>query len=112
MINSIGELFKRMKADAGRLAWIVSIITLLLWLDSWLPERTQEALLSPLLSSTTIVLGIAALSHVTRRVLFPQLDLQKLAAKACETSVGASIVFFGVAMIVATLIYANVSIMR
>jgi hypothetical protein len=43
---------------------------------------------------------MAAASHVLRRVLFPYIDLKKVAAKAVESAVGAGLVFLGVCFVI------------
>lgn len=112
MIHTLKELLQRLVKDCGRVSTLVAIVAILLWLESWLPKTSNEAALSPLLTSSAIVLAIAALSHLTRRVLFPRLDLQKIAEKALEHPIGAAIVFFGISLVLAVLVYANVAMLR
>lgn len=102
----------RKGSDWVRLGFMLAVVAVLLWLDSWLPAVAGEAVLSPLLTSSAIVMGLAALSHLTRRVLFPRLDLQELGLKAAEHPIGAGVVFLGISSVLAVLIVANVSMLR
>ena len=112
MIQIFVKLLQRLSHDLWRFSALVALVAILLWLESWLPKASNEAALSPLLTSSAIVLAIAALSHLTRRVLFPKLDLQKIAVKALEHPIGAAIVFFGICLVLAVLVYANVTMLR
>jgi hypothetical protein len=49
---------------------------------------------------------LAALSHVLRRMLFPQMDLQKYAQAARQDPVGAGLVFVGVCIVLAAFVMA------
>lgn len=71
----------------------------------------------PALSPWGLFLGgsfiIAALSHIMRRALFPQLDLQSIAKKAMtDSAVGAGLVFLGVCLVLAAFIFVNGSMLR
>ena len=85
----------------------------LLWLASWVPSAVGEAALGPLLTSAALVLGMVAFSHVTRRLFFPKLDLQRIALEAVMGhNVAAGIVFLAICLILAVLIGANVAMIR
>jgi len=113
MQNSfLSKLLSGFFRDSGRIGFLLALVCGLLWLGAWLPGLTHEAALSPLLTSASMVLALAGLSHCTRRVLFPRLDLQAIALKATENPIGAAIVFLGIAMVLSVLIYANVSMLR
>jgi hypothetical protein len=113
MQNSIfSKLLSVFFRESGRIGFLLVLVCLLLWLGVWLPRLTHEAALSPLLTSAAMVLALAGLSHCTRRVLFPRLDLQEIAIKATEHPIGAAIVFLGISMVLSVLIYANVSMLR
>ena len=49
-------------------------------------------------------LYIFSLTHVLRRLYFPQLDLQLIAKQAIESPVGAGLVFIGICLVIVALI--------
>jgi len=106
------KMIRSLSRDLGRILPLLALVALLLWLDSWLPKMTNEAILSPLLSSSALVLALATLSHCTRRVLFPRLDLQEIAIKAFGHPIGAALVFLGISMVLSVLLYGNISMLR
>ena len=91
---------------------LAGLVAILLLLDHWLPGITGHAELSPLLTSTAMVVGVALVSQLTRRVLFPRLDLQHVAELAVQTPIGAALVFVGTCVMLSTLLYANVAMLR
>ena len=52
----------------------------------------------------TLVLALALLSHLIRKVLFPYVKLGQVANTAIMTPLGAAIVFFGFCMVICTLL--------
>ncbi len=50
-------------------------------------------------------------SHVTRRLLFPKIDLQEYAKKASETPIGSAIVFSAILVFLIAVIHASMSIL-
>lgn len=111
-MNNIPIILHKIARDLARPFLLLASVVLLFWLAAWVPQRLGEVALAPLLTSTAMVLALAVVSHCTRRVLFPQLDLQKIAFKAIEHPLGAAIVFLGIAMVLSVLLYANVSMLR
>lgn len=103
---------RTLSRDLGRILPLLALVALLLWLDSWLPKMINEAILSPLLTSSALVLALAALSHYTRRVLFPRLDLQEIAIKALGHPLGAALVFLGISLVLSVVLYGNISMLR
>lgn len=99
----------RSKADVIRLVLITLVGAGLLSLSS---RHLPDAALSPLLTSTALVLFVAAVSHLTRRILFPQIDLQQFAQRALEHPIAAAIVFSAVVWLLGTLIAVNVGLLR
>lgn len=55
--------------------------------------------------------GIAALTHVIRRVLFPYIDMSVLATRAQKSATGAAIVFASVAVLLASFVLAFSALM-
>ena len=112
MIESYKEFFKRLWADLKRISAIILIILLIGELDSMFTFTEKFSYLTAVISSTSIVLAIAAFSHLTRRIFFPEIDLKEFAKTAKETPLSASIVFLGVCVILSTLIVVNVSLLK
>lgn len=59
-----------------------------------------------------IAISISAVSHAIRKILFPYIDLQDIAFKASDTSIGAAIVFAAILGLLAVIISATCSILR
>lgn len=64
------------------------------------------------LQSFAIGLFLVAGSHITRRVLFHRLDLQTLASKAGETSVGAALVVASVCAFLVSVMWVGLAVLR
>lgn len=103
------KLFHRSKHDVTRLVLITLAAGLLLWLSG---QRLPDATLAPLFTSTALVLFICAISHLTRRILFPKVDLQALSEKAKEQPLGAALVFMAIVGLLGTLIVVGVMLLR
>lgn len=111
-MNNIHTIIRKTIRDTARPMLLLVFVVFLFWLSTWLPRFLGEVALAPLLTSAAMVLALAVMSHCTRRVLFPQLDLQKIAFKAVQHPIGAAIVFWGISMVLSVLLYANVSMLR
>ncbi len=57
--------------------------------------------------SMAVILVLAAVTHIVRKVLFPYVDLEVMVGKATETPGGSATVFLGVCMVVCALILAG-----
>lgn len=84
----------------GRL-WVLLIPAILVL-------ATDLPVLMTLLYSMSAILVVVAVSHVTRTVLFPYLDLGCIASRASEGPTGAGLVFLGVCLVVAFTILSTV----
>jgi hypothetical protein len=62
--------------------------------------------------SVGVVILLAAVSLLTRRIAFNQLDLQALARTASDTPLGAAIVFAAIVWFCGVLIEAGVTLLR
>lgn len=111
-MSNITTIIRKTIRDTARPLLLLASVVLLFWLSAWLPQRLGEVALAPLLTSAAMVLALAVMSHCTRRVLFPKLDLQKIAFRAVRHPIGAAIVFLGISMVLSVLLYANVSMLR
>ena len=111
-MTNIFTIIHKICRDLARPLLLMAAVIILFWLSAWLPQRLGEVALAPLLTSAAMVLALAIMSHCTRRVLFPRLDLQKIALKAMDHPIGAAIVFLGITLVLSVLLYANVSMLR
>lgn len=59
--------------------------------------------------SFVVMVAIAGLTHVIRKIIFRYLSLEVTAEKAIETPVGAAIVFLSVSLVFCTLIWGTVT---
>lgn len=57
----------------------------------------------PLIMATSFIIAFTGLSHILRKMLFPYIDMKEYACKGLETSIGAAIVFFAIALLLMTL---------
>lgn len=105
-------LLRSLKVDTGRTVAIVSVVAVLFVLANWIPILTGEPALAPLLTSVAMVAFLVAMSHIMRRLLFPELDLQAVARKAMMEPIGAAVVFAGVCVVISVLILANTAMLR
>lgn len=55
----------------------------------------------------SIMFVMAAATHILRRVLFPYIDLKKVAGKAVESSAGAGAVFLGVCFVIGCMLMSG-----
>lgn len=111
MIETLKDLYKRLSVDFWRVASLVSIVSLLLWLNTWFPLWINESVLAAFFTSSALVICISAISHLTRRILFPSIDLKEFAKKSLESPIGSAISFFGVCLVLSVIIAASVMLM-
>lgn len=83
--------------DLLRVLPLLAVATLLLWLAAPIAETVSRPELAPWLAFAGLSLYGVALSHVLRRLLFPYLDLRRLAEAAHEKG----LVFLGVCIVMA-----------
>lgn len=95
-----------------RVAGVYLIVAALLILDSFLPGAVGRAELSPLLTSSAMVLNGVALAQVCRRIVFPRINLQEQALKACGGNVAAALVVLGLVLFMLTIIICPVLMLR
>ena len=102
-------MFNGFKRDAGRTLFFVMITAFaLLWLGNGLDDKSYQVVFF----STGVVLLLAWLSHVTRRVLFNRLDLQDIAIEAMKNAMGAAVVFASIVYFLTVLVQAGVGMMH
>jgi hypothetical protein len=108
MIEDFKQLLERVGIDGVRLTAIVGIVVVLGLIDSVFAFSGPFSFLTAALTSTSIVLIIAAVSHLTRRILFPNIDLKKLVHEATYNPLASALVFLGVCIVLSVMIIANV----
>lgn len=94
--------------DATRLSIFAVIAALFLWLSSWLPAAIGEPDLAAFLFRAAMVLVAAFATHLTRRVLVPDLDMGDIGKKALAHPIGAGIAFFGLCVVLSVLLVISV----
>ena len=100
-----------LKGDLFRMGIVLAAIVVLNVIDLVLPAGVF-AYLTAVLSSTSVVLFIAAASHLMRKVFFPQISLTDLYTEAKAHPLGAGIVFLGITLVLSSLIFVNVMLLN
>jgi len=111
MIETTLDFLKRLWVDTKRLFFLFLIVFGLSTINEVFRFREQYAFLSAVLTSTSIALAVAGISHITRRILFPQIDLKEFAKKALDEPLSSAIVFLGICVVVSTFIVVNVMLL-
>jgi hypothetical protein len=65
-------------------------------------------MLLTVLQAMSVMLIVAAVSHITRKIAFPYLDMEKVMLKAIETASGAGYVFLGVSGLLMAMVVGSV----
>lgn len=107
MIETTLDFLKRLWIDLKRLVFLAIIVIILSSLDGALKLEENYSFLAAVLTSTSIILVIVGISHIIRRVLFPNIDLKEFARVALDNPIAASIVFLGICIILSTFIVVN-----
>ncbi len=111
MVESFKDFVLRLVSDFKRLGFLFLIIFILSSIDGMFDLSERYAFLTAVLSSTSIVLTIAGISHIVRRILFPSIDLKEFAKSAIFNPIGAALVFLGVCIVLSTFIVVNVMLL-
>lgn len=98
-------------ADLKRLSVLFVIVFILSSVDGVFQLDEKYAFLTAVLSSTSIVLLVAGISHIVRRILFPSIDLKEFSKTALTQPLSASLVFLGVCIVLSTFIIVNVMLL-
>ena len=69
---------------------------------------TDMPMLLTILQAMSVMLIVAAVSHITRKIAFPYLDMEKVMYKATETAAGAGYVFLGVSGLLMAMVVGSV----
>lgn len=101
-------LIKQLKSDVGKV--ILGVILMFIFFFPWGGEEK----LSEVWTNLHIVFYVAGfavatalITHITRRILFPYVELKAYALKALETPSSAGMVFLGMSIIIAVTIFAS-----
>jgi hypothetical protein len=111
MIETTVDFLKRVWVDIQRLFFLFLIVVILSIVDDVFKFGDRYAFLTAVLSSTSIVLTVAGISHIIRRILFPSIDLKEFAREALRKPLSSAIVFLGVCIVLSTFIVVNVMLL-
>ena len=96
---------KRIYTDLLRVGFLMLVTGILLYLI----DPANIAVFQALLIGVFVVGG----THLTRRILFPQIDLQSIAKRAyTDNNLGAAIVFFGVVLFLIAVMYLSMDVLK
>nr|DAS14285.1 MAG TPA: hypothetical protein [Caudoviricetes sp.]DAV42637.1 MAG TPA: hypothetical protein [Caudoviricetes sp.] len=99
-------------SDLRRLVILGIFLLIISQIDRIFTFDGNMAFLTAVLNSTSVVIVVAAVSHVVRRVLFPKIHMMEFANKAKENPIAAAIVYLGVCIVLATFVVVNVNLLR
>lgn len=99
-------------SDLRRLVFLGIFLLIISQIDRIFTFDGNMAFLTAVLNSTSVVIVVAAVSHVVRRVLFPKIHMMEFANKAKENPIAAAIVYLGVCIVLATFVVVNVNLLR
>lgn len=99
-------------SDLRRLVILGIFLLIISQIDRIFTFDGNMAFLTAVLNSTSVVVVVAAVSHVVRRVLFPKIHMMEFANKAKENPIAAAIVYLGVCIVLATFVVVNVNLLR
>lgn len=85
----------------------IALIAVLVYM--WRVDTTGFSVVKYMIS---FLLLIALTSHYIRRIMFPKIDMAKIADKAMETPAGAAAVFIGLCMIIVACIVAGAQFLK
>ncbi len=100
-----------LKEDLKRMGIVLLVIAFLNIIDMVIPLG-PIAYMTSVLSTTSVLLFIAAASHLMRKIFFPKLSMTKFAEEAMSHPIGAALVFLGISMVLSSLILVNVLLLK
>lgn len=68
---------------------------------------TDAAIANTIVYSFAVMIALAAVSHIVRKVYFPYVDLAEYAKASLDSPLAAAIVFLSVSMVLCTIIIAT-----
>lgn len=111
MVETFQDFLKRVWADLQRLFFLFLVVFGLSSIEGVFRFGEQYAFLTSVLTSTSIVLSIAGISHIIRRIFFPSIDLKEFSREALNHPLASAIVFLGVCIVLSTFIVVNVMLL-
>lgn len=111
MVETLREYIARLGADMARVLVLVLLMLGVASIDAVFHFTEQYAFLTAGITSTSIVLGIAAISHIIRRLLFPNIDMREYAWKSLENPISAAIVYLGMCIVLSVFVIANIMLL-
>ena len=105
IFNSKEIVIRQMASDSYRTIISVALVVALLTWTSDAESISANLHIIGLCSAFSI--ATALLSHITRRLLFPYLDLQELINEAKREPMASAVVFLSVCLVLSTMIYAS-----
>jgi hypothetical protein len=114
VINRITDFFKGIDfkdgipGDICKILLTVIAVFALNGLDLFLPFGETFAYLAAVLSTTSVIVFIAAASHLMRKIFFPDVSMTNLIRGLENEPIARALVFLGIVLILATLVICNV----
>lgn len=93
-------------SDAWRVAGILIVALLVMFASPFIAGALREPGIEVFGLYASLTLGGVAVSHVARRLLFPGIGMRRTAKEASITPVGSGLVFLGICIVLATVIFA------
>jgi hypothetical protein len=103
----------RFRTDIGRV--IIGILLMVLLFYPFGIEQGHVELAANLrivMYVTAFCIATALITHITRRILFPYIDLKVYARKALETPMASAVVFLGICLIISVTVWSAVSFFK
>ncbi len=90
--------------DARVLVLLVPALLYLYWLDA--------AQANTIVYSFVVTIAVAGVSHFTRKVFFPYVDMEKVASTAIKEPLGAALVFLAIAIVLCVMLFVTMQWVR
>lgn len=110
-VTSIVEDIERKRwADLARTVGLIALGLLMFYGSTPFAKWLGESSLSYLGYICGILVLLVGITHPLRRMLFPYIDLRRVAAQAVKDPVGAGLVFLGMCFVIGCLIFASTNV--
>ena len=93
-------LKKQLQTDFFRVVGGFLLMCALFW-----PDLVENLIIFKYVAG--FLIGVGVITHITRRILFPYINLTEYAKTSLQNPIAAAIVFFGVCVIIAVTITAS-----
>lgn len=98
--------------DLNRIGALLVIALVLIIASPFVARWLDEPALAGIGLSVGWVIGLAAFSHITRRILFSYVGMREFSKAAVQSPVGAGLVFLGVCLVLAVLMLCGATLAR